>query len=86
MTDKFEIDSDGTERFKGNAIIRYVIDMNISGKVADMNTIWIAHQNGLGTRKELKELYKLMGYSKCGFCEVFEEDWDKYYPDDDEED
>lgn len=64
------IDEEGTLRFPTNAIVRFLLD---SGHV-DMNQLWMHYSAGLFNRKDLQAFYRLIGYSECGYYEVFEDE------------
>jgi hypothetical protein len=40
----------------------------------DLNTLWEMYHNEMFTPGEMKEFYKIIGYSINGFAEIFE--WD----------
>ena len=58
------------QRFKGNRIIQTLLTTSS----LDMNKIAEFHQIGLFTDEEKRELYRLIGYSVCGYSEIFEDD------------
>jgi len=72
----------GVWRFKDNPIIRYLLDYHhdetkknsSSGNGVGLNLIWEKACNDEFTLKEMVELYIHIGYSLCGFEEVFGDD------------
>jgi hypothetical protein len=70
----------GTWRFKPNSIIEYLLEYHgeqtkkDSGNNGGLNLIWDKACNDEFTLKEMVELYIHMGYSLCGFYEVFGDD------------
>ncbi len=61
------IDENGIQRFIKNAIICHLIETeNI-----DLNLLSIDYQKGKFTDIEYMEFYMGMGYSVCGFSEIF---------------
>lgn len=53
-------------RWKGNSVIELIVE-----RFLDMNTLWTeVHQHDLPI-EDLATLYRMMGYSLCGFVEVF---------------
>ena len=65
--------SDGREFFKGNRIVRTLLDMTKKSRKLDLNDIWDMHSNGLFTREEMEEFYQLISYSVTGYGEIFGE-------------
>lgn len=64
-----EIITDGILRYKENPVIRWMADH------CNLNELWIAHTNdGVGTREQMKQMYRDIGYSLGGFVEIFEEE------------
>lgn len=59
------------QRFRANRIVRDLLDAATKGKKLDLNEIWITAHKGGYSRDEMHELYRLIGYSICGFSEVF---------------
>lgn len=59
---------DGKEKYKGNRIVRLLLE---DGKY-DLNSIWSMYNIGIFDRDEMMELYKLIGYTINGFNGVFE--------------
>ena len=69
---KYRTVMDGTvQRFKSNRVISVILDSASAGLKLDLNEIWIMAQNGCYSKEEMMELYRLIGYSVCGFSEVF---------------
>jgi hypothetical protein len=65
-----DVTADRTLRFKENRIVSMLLDFATSRGLG-LNEIWEAHRKGEFTMAELKQLYKLIGYSHIGFAEVF---------------
>jgi hypothetical protein len=65
---------DNVQRFPQNRIIRDLLDAAQAGQKLDLNGIAIRAANGAYCKEEMRELYRLIGYSVCGFSEVFEDD------------
>lgn len=65
---------DKVQRFPENRIIRDLVDAARDGKKLDLNEIAIRAHRGNYCKAEMHELYRLIGYSVCGFSEVFEDD------------
>lgn len=59
------------QRFRANKVVRDLLDAATEGRKLDLNEIWITAQKGSYSRDEMHELYRLIGYSVCGFAEVF---------------
>lgn len=74
---------DKVQRFPENRIIRDLVDAVRDGQKLDFNEIARRADQGKYCKAEMHELYRLIGYSVCGFSEVFETDsvgssmWDK---------
>jgi hypothetical protein len=67
----------GVERYRQNRIVRDLIDrVRDSRNGMDLNCISRDQQRGHYTLDERKELYRLSGYSLCGFEDVFAVDED----------
>lgn len=64
---KYEI-IDNVVRFKGNKIVQWLFDLG----VVDLNFIWVTFKRV--DTEALKEFYRFLGYSLCGYCEIFGED------------
>lgn len=62
------------QRFPANRIIRDLVDAAREGRRLDLNEIVVRADRGSYSKEEMHELYRLMGYSVCGFSEVFEDD------------
>jgi len=63
------VDEDGiVQRYHGNRIVRYLLDT--SDKV-NLNQIWMMYHNSLFTEDEMKEFYKMIGYSLTDYNEIF---------------
>ena len=61
------IDKDGVQRFKVNAVVRYLLDAN--GKI-DMNALRLVYNTGGISRRDYAEFHMLIGYSVDGFSEL----------------
>lgn len=66
------IDEHGVERFRQNRLVRFLVD----NCKYDLNHIWGLYGDGDFTDAEMREVYRLMGYSVGGFGEVFLEEGD----------
>lgn len=85
------IDKGGVQRLPSNRIFRYLICDGGSYKKSDgfnlakfdLNALWIDMHNKKYTKVEVRQLYQNIGYSVCGYAEVFPRDkienplWDK---------
>lgn len=90
------IDDQGVQRFRQNKIIRDLLDNSTSAgpeskpfpgypraQKLGLNEVAIRVGNGTYTENDKRELYRLIGYSICGYAEIFEDDiienplWDK---------
>jgi hypothetical protein len=65
---------DRVQRFRANRIVRDLLDAARDGHKLDMNMIIVRAAHGDYCKEEMHELYRLIGYSVCGFSEVFEGD------------
>jgi len=67
-------DGDGNpvQRFPANRTVSALYDA--SAHHVGMNRLWIDQQEGRYTLDEMRELYRLIGYSICGYAEIFEDD------------
>lgn len=72
-------DSAGVYRFQPNALFRWSVD---EGGL-DLNRMAMAYGQGKFTLEEYMEFYRGLGYSLCGFMEIFAE---HLGPEEDEED
>ncbi len=61
------IDTDNVQRFPINKLIRHLVDT----KQVDLNNLCIDCEKGKFTLHEYQEFYMGMGYSICGFDEIF---------------
>jgi hypothetical protein len=67
---KTVIDAEGVQRFPRNKLMCYLYDRH----PGQMNDLWIAYQNGgpgAPTFEELMRFHMQIGYSVCGFADVF---------------
>jgi len=63
---------DGIERYEGNRIVRFLLDASSS---VDLNLIWKMYLGNYAfSKEEMKQFYKLIGYTIDGFWEIFEEE------------
>lgn len=60
------IAKDGVERFKANAIVRYLIDLATQRGIADMNSLAIMQFDD----EDRVQFAQLIGYSRSGFSEL----------------
>jgi hypothetical protein len=67
---KTELISD-VQRFIENKAITSFIDAANDGIKRNLNDVWLDYYKGLYTKEEMRELYRLMGYSVCGYDEIF---------------
>lgn len=65
---------DKVQRFQENRIIRDLVDAAKDGKKLNLNDIAVRAAQGAYCKAEMHELHRLIGYSVCGFSEVFEDD------------
>lgn len=65
-------DVDGVWRWQSNKLIRLITNHeNYTVGMVDLNCLWAAFYDGKFTCEELMKFYMGMGYSLCGFGEVF---------------
>jgi hypothetical protein len=57
-------------RFKHNALMRAMIEDD--GFRVSLNDIWIKYARKRFTSEELMKFYMQIGYSLCGFCDIFD--------------
>jgi hypothetical protein len=62
------------QRFRSNRVVRDLLDAARQGRKLDLNEIAIRAGHGAYSKDEMHELYRLIGYSVCGFSEAFEDD------------
>lgn len=62
-----QIDEHGVQRFRKNSVIRHLVD---SGMV-DLNTLVLDFIAGKFSGVDYQEFYQGLGYSVCGFDELF---------------
>lgn len=53
----------GVLRFKGNRAVRFAS--------FDLNAMWLEAQRNEWPVEEMMEFYRMLGYSLCGFSEIF---------------
>ena len=56
-------------KYRGNKIVRFLLEMS---DTVDLNKIWRLTEEGLFDDNELREFYKMIGYTKGGYEELFE--------------
>lgn len=65
-------DGNGTRRFRGNEIVRYLLDEATAGRKCDMTDLAVQVKfKKLFSAADWQEFYQLIGYSLCGYAEVF---------------
>jgi hypothetical protein len=64
---------EGVKRFKKNKIVSYLLDTGNT----DLNKLWVMQQNGKFSMEDMEQLYQLIGYSVCGFEDVFSREEDE---------
>lgn len=62
---------DGVQRFPQNRIIRDLLDAATETGKIDLNLIADRSHFKVYTGAERRELYRLIGYSVSGYCEIF---------------
>ena len=62
------IDEHNVQRFYHNEVVCFLFD---SGKL-DLNQLSIDHQQGKFSKDHYMKFYMELGYSVCGFCDVFD--------------
>ena len=72
------MDQNGVQRFPENRVIRWLLEQSTNPSRpygGGLNEI-IVKQRGYDhfTEDEVRELYRLIGYSVCGYAECFEDD------------
>jgi hypothetical protein len=55
-------------RWKANSVVRVMID-----KYVNLNDLWVDFQVGKMPVEDMATVYRMMGYSLCGFVEIFGE-------------
>jgi len=70
-------DKDETLRFRRNKVIDYVVQCSHDIPLIDLNQIGRLYHSGLFSVHDVMEYYMLMGYSLCGFEEVFGNEMDE---------
>jgi hypothetical protein len=55
------IDDHGVQRFRTNKAVKFAID------AIDMNVLWMSNP----PKNHLREMYRMIGYSVCGYAEIF---------------
>ena len=59
-----ERDKDGIIRFQSNWAVVWMV------RQISLNDLWMASRNG-HQDQELRQVYRMMGYSLCGFMDIF---------------
>lgn len=62
-------------RFKENKIIKYLCDVN----KLDLNELAVQYANKMIPLEDYMQIYRMLGYSLCGFVEVFGHKWDEIH-------
>lgn len=63
------IDDNGTQRFIENGVVRWLVDAN----VISLNDMCLAYHKDQFNLDDYMEFYMSLGYSVCGFEEIFGE-------------
>lgn len=66
------IDDKGVRRFPANSLYRHLVNI----KQVDLNRLCLDYQKGKFTKEEYMDFYRGIGYSVCGFAEIFGDDVD----------
>lgn len=66
--------ADGCIRFKANPYVRFLYDEAAAGRVCSLNELIRKGHEEKWPRSELRQLYRLMGYSVSGYGDVFPRD------------
>lgn len=66
---------DGVRRYKRNWAVSLMADAAMHGRKFDLNDLWriYAHTKNPERLQQLKDFYKMLGYSVCGFHDVFDQ-------------
>ena len=64
---------DDIQRLPENRIIRHMLD-SLQNKGFDFNLMATMTQRGMFTTEEVRQIYQNIGYSVCGYGEIFPED------------
>lgn len=64
---------DGVRRFKGNPIVRRLLDYATEAGAYNLNRIHMDLDRGDYSFEDVKEFYQLLGYSTSGYAEIFGE-------------
>lgn len=64
------IDAHGVQRFKANAVVRWMIDEARTAGAGDLNKLGSAYRSGAFDQRTYAEFYMLLGYSLSGFAEL----------------
>lgn len=69
------IDPEGIARFKGNEVVDFLLDQAKRGRRCDLNDLFARfNQSDSHLVADLRQLYRLIGYSVSGYGDVFPED------------
>lgn len=65
-------DEHGIRRFKGNAVVRYLLDEATAGRKCDMNDLAVQCKFARKfTSADWQEFYQMIGYSLSGYGDIF---------------
>jgi hypothetical protein len=65
-------EGDKVPAFRSNRIVRDLLDAATTGKKYDLNEIWGRAGSGGYCKEEMLEFYRLIGYTMCGYGEIFD--------------
>lgn len=57
-------------RFRSNRIVRHLLTSASAGRRCDLNDIVIMASDGLFSTEELRDFYRLIGYSVAGYADL----------------
>jgi len=69
-----ETSSDGTRRFVGNSVVRYVLAQAVRRKKCNLDHLSAVSESGAFTESEMREFYQLIGFSVRGYQQLFDVD------------
>lgn len=66
---------DGVRRFKRNWAVSLMADAASRGRKFDLNDLWMIYDSCKSKERleQLKDFYRMLGYSVCGFHEIFDQ-------------
>lgn len=64
-------DEHGTRRFKGNAVVKHLLEEARAGRKCDMNMLHESVVFGQFTQADWQEFYQMIGHSLSGYAEIF---------------